>query len=239
MVLLLALVVAARAADEDEAAWGYFGATGPQHWGGLSEAFLACREGKYQSPIDVVDAIDAALATLQFSYGGSTTAISNSGHTIQVDVGPGNTLEVGGQRFDLVQFHMHSPSEHHIEGESFPLEVHFVHRDEHGQLAVVAVMFRLGAENPALVLLGASAPSEVGQTRPFAAPLAELVLLPEERSYYRYSGSLTTPPCTEGVIWLVLKEPRTTSKQRVTRFVELIGENARPLQPLTGRSILH
>ena len=237
-MLLFVSAIVGTAATEGDVHWTYSGEHGPEHWGELSEAFSACSEGMNQSPIDIVDPVEAELADLELSYGGSTKSIVNNGHTIQVNVGPGNTLKVGGDVFELVQFHVHSPSEHRIEGESFPLEAHFVHRNGRDELAVVGVLFREGPGSRGLGLLGTNAPAEAGGSRPLVVPIEDLELLPRSRAHFRYSGSLTTPPCTEGVMWLVLEATRTIATAQVESFIDLIGEDARGPQPLNGRLVL-
>ena len=239
-LLLLALVpFAGNSLAEEDIHWTYSGDHGPEHWGELSEAFVTCKEGKSQSPIDIVDPIDRDLDPIVFSYRGSTTAVVNNGHTLQVDVGRDNTLDVDGQTFKLLQFHLHSPSEHRIEGEVFPLEAHFVHRNDQGELAVVAILFRLGDRSRTMATIGAAAPEKAGTSKPLDTSIAALEIVPKNTAHYRYSGSLTTPPCTEGVLWLVEKSIDSVSKEQVANFVRIIGEDARGPQPLNGRRIVH
>ena len=238
-MLLTGLILLGSAASEEGVHWTYSGASGPEHWGEISEAFATCSSGRSQSPIDVVDPIEAELGPIELSYRGSTTAIVNNGHTLQVDVDPGNTLDLEGQTFELAQFHFHHPSEHRIQGKSFPLEAHFVHRNEQGELAVVAVLFRNGPRSRGLETIGASAPSSSGETRALNIPIADLKIVPEGRAYYRYTGSLTTPPCTEGIRWLILKATGSVASKQVESFVKIIGEDARGPQPLNGRLVLH
>ena len=138
VVILLVTFFVGTAVAEGEVHWSYSGTRGPEHWGQLSEAFETCSEGKNQSPVDIVDPIEADLGAIALSYSGSTSVVLNNGHTLQVDVGPGNSLDLRGQTFELVQFHLHSPSEHRIHGRTFPMEVHFVHTNERDDLAVVA-----------------------------------------------------------------------------------------------------
>jgi carbonic anhydrase len=239
-LLLLALVAfTSSALAEEDVHWTYSGEHGPEHWGELSKAFAACSEGKNQSPIDIVDPIDADLAPISLAYPGSMIAVVNNGHTLQVNVGPGNSLELDGQTFELLQFHLHSPSEHRIQGELFALEAHFVHRNDRGELAVVAALFREGPESYGIARIEASAPAKAGTSQPMDTPITKLVIMPESTAHYRYSGSLTTPPCSEGVRWLVLKAIGTVSKEQVEEFVKIIGEDARGPQPLNGRLVVH
>ncbi len=238
-LLLAILIFSGNAAADEDVHWTYSGEHGPEHWGEISDAFAACSEGHNQSPVDIVDPIKAELAPIAFSYRGSTTSVVNNGHTLQVDVGPGNVLEVDVKKYDLVQFHLHSPSEHRIEGMSFPLEAHLVHQNERGELAVVAVLFREGPRSHGIATIGASAPAKAGASKAIDTPIVDLEIVPKGRAYYRYSGSLTTPPCTEGVLWLILKATGFVSKEQVAVFVKLIGEDARDPQPLNGRLVVH
>jgi len=238
-LLLAVLIPVGSAVAEEEVHWTYSGEHGPKHWGELSEAFAECSEGKSQSPIDIVDPIDAELGPIGLSYGGSAVAVLNNGHTLQIDVDPGNSLELEGQTFELDQFHLHSPSEHRIQGESFPMEAHFVHHNGRGERAAVSVLFRDGPRNRGIAMIGDSAPTEAGKSEPMETPIADLEIVPEGRAYYRYSGSLTTPPCTEGIRWLVLKATSSVSSEQVEKFVKLIGEDARGPQPLNARLVLY
>jgi carbonic anhydrase len=240
VLLLLALVAfAGNASTEEDVHWTYSGEHGPEHWGELSKAFATCSEGKSQSPIDIIDPIDRGLDPIVLSYRGSTTAAVNNGHTLQIDVGRDNTLEVDGKTFKLLQFHLHSPSEHRIEGELFAMEAHFVHQNDRGELAVVAILFRMGDRSRAMATIGAAAPEKAGTSKPLDTPIANLEIVPENTAHYRYNGSLTTPPCTEGVLWLVVKAVGSVSKEQVANFVRIIGEDARGPQPLNGRQVIH
>jgi carbonic anhydrase len=148
-------------------------------------------------------------------------------------------LEVDGQTFKLRQFHLHSPSENRIQGESFPLEIHFVHQNDRGERAAVSLLFREGDRSRGIATIGASAPAKAGMSKPLDTLIANLEIVPDKTAHYRFSGSLTTPPCTEGVLWLVIKEIGSVSKEQVGNFVKLIGENARGPQPLNGRRVVH
>jgi carbonic anhydrase len=240
VLLLLALVTfAGNATAEEDVHWTYSGEHGPEHWGELSKAFATCKEGKSQSPIDIVDPIDKDLGPIKLDYRGSTTSAVNNGHTLQIDVGRDNTLEVDGQTFKLLQFHFHSPSEHRIDGESFPMEIHFVHQNDRGERAAVSRLFRLGDRNRAMATVGAAAPEKAGTSKPLDTPITNLEIVPGNTAHYRYSGSLTTPPCTEGIRWFVIKAVGAVSKEQVANFVRIIGEDARGPQPLNGRRVVH
>ncbi|WP_377704749.1 carbonic anhydrase [Pseudoduganella sp. UC29_71] len=234
--LLACLGQTAFAADASH--WGYSGAEGPDQWAKLSPDNYAC-SGKNQSPVDLKGTIHAALKPLKMEYQAGGNEVLNNGHTLQVGFAPGSALWLDGERFELKQYHFHAPSENLIAGVSYPLEVHLVHADKDGNLAVVAVMFKEGAENKALAALWPQLPKEANAKAALATPLSAVALLPAKRAYYRFSGSLTTPPCSEGVRWLVMKNPVTVSKGQVVEFSELIHHpNNRPVQALNGRPVL-
>jgi carbonic anhydrase len=238
-ILLLSTSFIAMASYAGEGAhWGYSGPSGPDHWAELSKEFAACAEGRNQSPIDIAAPVEADLTPIELRYSGQTATLLNNGHTIQVDVSPGNSLSTEGLEFELVQFHFHSPSENRIQGELFPLEAHFVHKGANGELAVLAVLFRSGAAEPGLESIWANIPEKAGERKPLDLALSGLGFIPKDLPYYRYSGSLTTPPCTEGVRWYVLKSNSTVSPEQASVFVDAIGENARAPQPLNSRLVL-
>jgi carbonic anhydrase len=239
-LLTLALCFyAATAYAADGPHWGYGGAEGPEHWGELDPAFKLCSSGKNQSPVDLKGFVEADLKPIQFTYRAGAGTILNNGHTIQVNYAPGSTITVNGHRFELKQFHFHAPSENLIEGKSYPFEGHWVHADDQGNLAVVAVMFREGAANPLLAKLWREMPEKVGEKRELAEKLDVSALLPKNRDYYRFNGSLTTPPCSEGVWWLVMKKPMTVSKEQVEQFAHAMRHpNNRPVQSLNARPVL-
>ncbi|MCB1876649.1 MAG: carbonic anhydrase [Chromatiales bacterium] len=220
-------------------AWGYSGAEGPEHWGSLSPAYSACSTGKNQSPVNISDAVETELPELGMDYKSGGTSVLNNGHTIQVNYAPGSQLEVNGRPYTLKQFHFHSPSENTIDGKSFPLEAHLVHADAAGNLAVVAVMFEEGAENPTLKQIWSQMPHEAHETAEMAHSVDAASLLPSDRGYYRFSGSLTTPPCSEGVTWLVMKHYDTASKRQIEKFEEVMHHpNNRPVQAVNARLIM-
>jgi carbonic anhydrase len=235
----IAIVIVSGELQADEYPhWNYSGATGPENWAALSPDYAACGIGVNQSPIDISDAFPSELDALEFDYRGGSTTVVNNGHTLQVNAEPGSRLRVEGQSFELLQLHYHSPSEHQINGEEFLLEAHFVHQNENGELAVVAVLFRDGAWNSDLEKIGKAAPATVGQSAPIDIRFEELKLHTSHGSYFRYNGSLTTPPCTEGVRWYILKMPARMSAKQAANFVDLIGDDARGPQPLNARIIL-
>jgi len=219
--------------------WSYSGEGAPQNWGELDKEFATCSRGKAQSPVDVTGTLKSNLRPLAFDYRGGTAEILNNGHTVQVNYRPGSTLTAGDRRFELKQFHFHAPSENTFNGRHFPLEGHLVHADKDGKLAVVAVMFSEGAANPLLAALWKTMPTKEGDKKMPAEQRNALEMLPAERDYYQFTGSLTTPPCSEGVLWLVIKKPVTASKAQLEAFSKTMGfANNRPVQPLNARQVL-
>jgi carbonic anhydrase len=221
--------------------WSYSGEGGPSHWAKLEHSFATCGAGRSQSPIDIRtgDIRDEALPALAFEYKPTPLRIVDNGHTVQVMVEPGSYLQVGGDRYELVQFHFHHPSEERVDGKPFDMVAHLVHRDSKGRLAVVAVPIRSGSPNALLATLWSRLPKQKDQEADIkGVTIDPAALLPRDRSYYSYTGSLTTPPCTEGVRWLVLKSPSTASKAEVAKFAALYPNNARPVQKLNGRQVL-
>ena len=222
-----------------EAHWNYAGATAgqPPAWGQLKPEFATCSSGKRQSPIDIRDGIRVDLEPVRFDYKPSAFRVLDNGHTVQVNVGPGNAIEVSGRRFELVQFHFHRPSEERIDGRQFEMVVHLVHKDLDGRLAVVAVLLDRGPAQPIVQSVWNNLPLEKGDEVAARGLLNMAELLPAERSYYTYMGSLTTPPCTEGVLWMVLKAPVAVSADQIGIFARLYPMNARPIQSASGRLI--
>jgi len=242
-LLLVSGVVAGilPAAAAEKSHWGYEGKEGPGHWAALSPEYSTCA-GKSQSPVDLVQArmIEAELPALVLSYQPTPLNVVNNGHTIQVDYSGPSTLQLDGRTFHLKQFHFHSPSENLIDGKSYAMEAHLVHADDDGNLAVVAVMIESGAANAFLGKVWANLPATAGgRSQPAGVSLNVADFLPADRDYYRYDGSLTTPPCSEGVRWLVLKRSVTASPQQVEAFQHLMHHaNNRPAQPLNARVVL-
>lgn len=221
----------------DGAAWGYEPDNGPAVWGRLDPAYETCSLGGEQSPIDLSRARGARVDPVEFGYRSSRSTVENTGHSIQVNPEPGNGIVVGGVRFELEQFHFHHDAEHTVEGVRLPLELHLVHRSEGGSLAVVGVLFREGPANRALAPVWSGLPVSAGPPRPVPEAVDLPALLPEDRTSWRYAGSLTTPPCTEGVAWIVLTEPLTLSAAQIETFAAIFPNNYRPVQPL-GRRVL-
>ena len=219
--------------------WGYSAEVGPSHWSTLNDKFHMCSEGQQQSPIDVVSTKDTELAPLNINYAQGSKSIINNGHTVQVNIQGGDTLTINGEAYELKQFHFHTPSENHVNGQEFPLEAHFVHATKDGKLAVIAVMFQEGTTNPTLQKIVKSFPLEKNQeaTLEFSKEYLDVVM-PKNREYYHFMGSLTTPPCSEQVNWFVLKQPQTASAEQIAALHKEIGmNNNRPIQASNARSI--
>lgn len=224
-------------ADAGHPHWSYQGDAGPAAWASLKPEFASCGNGQRQSPIDIRDGIKVELDAVQYDYRPSRFTVIDNGHTVQVNVAPGNSIEVTGRRYELLQFHFHRPSEERINGRQFDMVAHLVHKDPQGRLAVVAVLLQQGRQHPLVQLVWNSLPLEQQEETPAPAPLDLNMLLPEDRRYYTYMGSLTTPPCSEGVLWMVLKQPAQLSAEQVAVFARLYPMNARPIQQAGGRII--
>ncbi len=219
--------------------WSYAGADGPEHWGTLSPDFAACAAGRMQSPIDLTGAVNATPPALTFAYKPSPLTIVNNGHTIQVDYAPGSTLSVDGEAFELLQFHFHAPSEHSVDGARAPMEVHLVHKSAAGTLAVIGVLMDAGAANAVLAPVWEHMPHEPGRADVADATIDAAALLPPDTErYFRYKGSLTTPPCSEGVRWFVMTERISLVEASIAAFEDTAGPNARPIQALNERLLI-
>ena len=227
------------AADHAGPHWSYEGATGPDHWGALSPEFKTCGFGLQQTPIDLSSAIESEAGSLDFAYRPFPLRIVNNGHTIQVNAGRGCSLTLGETCYDLVQMHFHHPSEHLVDGRAFDMEAHLVHRSAAGDLAVVGVLIEAGLENSALGPVFASMPAHEGPEIAAQAEFDPASILPASRAAFRYNGSLTTPPCSEGLTWTVFREPITASPGQIAAFAALYPNNARPVQPMNGRVLLN
>lgn len=219
--------------------WGYSAEVGPAHWSTLNDKFHMCSEGQEQSPINVTATKDINLPKLSLNYANGSQGIINNGHTVQVNIKSGDTLTINGEAYELKQFHFHTPSENHINGQEFPLEAHFVHATADGKLAVIAVMFKEGSENPTLQKIVKSFPLQKNQEASLEFSKEYLnVVMPMHKEYYHFMGSLTTPPCSEKVNWFVLKTVQTASGAQIAAMHKEIGmNNNRPVQASNGRSI--
>lgn len=261
IVATLTLPIAcAHAGESGHTTWGYDGDHGPFHWGRLGPEFSLCEKGMAQSPIDLLRAHKTILDDIQFSYKDAPFHVVNNGHTLQ-EVEPlsetvksryprhgqtvlhfdkDSTIVFDEDLYLLEQFHFHVPSEHTIDQRHFPMELHLVHHNERHEVAVVAVFIEEGKHNPVFETFLEHAPSKVGEVSDdHNRTINPMNLLPERKSYYRYSGSFTTPPCSEGVIWAVMHDPIEVSAEQIERFRKLVGhDNARPTQPLHKRFVL-
>ena len=217
--------------------WDYAGAGGPEAWGRMKPEFAKCSTGARQSPIDIREGIRVDLDPVQFDYKPSGFRVIDNGHTVQVNVAAGNSIEVMGRRYELVQFHFHRPSEERIDGKQFDMVVHLVHKDLEGRLAVVAVLLDRGSAQPVVQTVWNNLPLEKGEELAARGALNLNELLPTERRYFTYMGSLTTPPCSEGVLWMVMKQPVPISAEQIGIFARLYPMNARPIQSAGGRLI--
>lgn len=217
--------------------WSYSGDTGPEHWASLKPEFSQCGKGQRQSPIDIHDGIPVELDPIAFDYRPSAFRVIDNGHTVQVNMAPGNRITVNGRRHELVQFHFHRPSEERLNGKQFDMVVHLEHKDIEGKLAVIAILISEGKGHPLVQQVWNNLPLEKFSEQPGLATIDLNQILPEQRQYVTYMGSQTTPPCQEGVLWMVFKQPVTASAEQMATFARLHPMNARPVQATGGRLI--
>jgi carbonic anhydrase len=231
--VLLAILILASPSRVQAQTFGYFGDLGPVHWGDLSSDWLACKVGQMQSPVDFGHPKHhppVSHRRLNIDYGFTTGEIFNNGHTVEVEAEGDNTLTLGGVEYELVQFHFHTPSEHRVDGLGYDMELHLVHRSDDGSNAVMGVFLRRGGSSGALAPIFANLPDDLDVHHPLPAGFDPAAFLPKSRTHYRYLGSLTTPPCSEGVRWIVMTEPVTVSDEDMAQFAERIHFNARFVQ---------
>jgi carbonic anhydrase len=221
--------------------WNYDGAKGPLHWGDLDHDYAACKVGKEQSPIDIRRTKKADLPAIRFEYKSGPIKIINNGYTaVRVNYAPGNGnfLIVGEKRYELTQFHFHRPSEEYIDGKPYDMVIHLMHAASDAKVAGVAVLLKAGSANATIQQLWQYMPKTPGKEREVpGVDLNPAGLLPRDSAYYMYMGSLTAPPCTEGVAWFVLKAPVDVSAEEINAFAELYPHDVRPPQPLNGRVV--
>ena len=217
--------------------WSYEGEIGPALWGKINPEWSTCGTGNRQSPIDIRDGMKVDLEPIEFDYRPASFNVVDNGHTIQVNLGGGNYISVGGRSFELQQFHFHRPSEERINGRGFEMVVHLVHKSPEGRMAVIAVLLERGAANSLIQTVWNHLPLEKHDVVTPSVVIDVNAILPAKREYYTYMGSLTTPPCTEGVLWLVLKQPVPSSPAQMALFSRLYPMNARPIQSSSGRVI--
>ena len=236
-----ALSVVPLAFAEGQAHWSYKDHGGAAHWGQLDKSFKTCKLGRHQSPINVDTRVTKKAADAKpigFAYTAGPGEVVNNGHTIQVNLPAAGSVSLDGVEYKLLQFHFHTPSEEKIDGKAYPLVAHLVHKNAQGQLAVVAVLFKVGKENTALKPVFEHLPAKEGETFKLGLDINSADLLPAKRAYYAFTGSLTTPPCSEEVRWQVLKTPVELAASQLAAFRRLYQMNARPVQPLNGRKVL-
>ncbi|MCF6323703.1 MAG: carbonic anhydrase family protein [Gammaproteobacteria bacterium] len=218
--------------------WAYEGDGAPHAWGVIKEEYATCGDGMQQSPIDISTVTIGPLSKIEFKYRSTPLELVNNGHTIQANYHTGSYITVGGKRYDLLQLHFHAPTEHTVGGKSYDMVAHLVHKAADGQLGVIGVMFKAGDKNKEIEKLWANMPTESGQTNTVKnTRINALDLLPVDLTYFNYTGSLTTPPCSEGVNWMVMATPASISAKQVKQFTDLFPASVRPVQPLNGRVV--
>ncbi len=248
-VLLLGIVFGCKRSEvpekpvkhvEREIHWGYVGEGGPAQWGTLKPEYALCGSGITQSPIDIDKTIKAKLDNIAFSYKETLLKIINNGHSIQVNCEPGSSLTVDGQTYELLQFHFHAPSEHTVKGKFYDMELHLVHKNERNELAVAGIFMIEGQSNKIIQVLWDNLPAELNKENVVSEISVNASgLLPKDHGYYHYFGSLTTPPCSEGVNWSLMKTPIEVSKEQVEKFRSVMGlNNNRPVLPVNKRFVL-
>lgn len=245
MIILLLTNLAIAPVWSDSIHWDYDGAENPANWGKLSDKFRLCELGKTQSPINIKNLSIGSPANIKFDYRPSPLEVTNNGHSIQVNYAKGSTVTIDGEKYMLVQFHFHSPSEHQINDQAAPMELHLVHSripqnseaSTSNQLAVLGVMLEQGVANPLITEVWKNIP-KIGATQKVSTTLINAMnLLPASQSYFSYDGSLTTPPCSEGVKWKLFTQPLTVSPAQIATFTKLYPNDARPVQPLNERMV--
>ena len=231
------MVAAEPPAPRQSKVWSYEGETGPANWGRINPAWAKCGSGNRQSPIDLRDGIKVDLELIAFDYHPSAFTVTDTGHTIEVATGLGNYITVQNRTYELVQFHFHRPSEERINGKGTEMVVHLEHKDAEGRLAIIAVLLERGAANPLIQTVWNNLPLEKNDTVTPSVVLDVSEILPKRREYFTFMGSMTTPPCSESVLWLVMKQPMPASAAQMALFSRLYPLNARPSQAHGGRVI--
>lgn len=239
IVVIIALMLSGDKEEEKGAHWEYSEDLGPKEWANLDEKYRMCADGLNQSPINITDVINAQLEPLVLDGTAKATTFTNNGHSVEVNFTSTNSLTVDNQKYNLKQIHFHTPSENQINGISYPMEAHLVHSNNAGDLAVLGVMFELGEDNIVLNKLLRNMPENAGDNNILKSEILGYDILPSNQEYYRFNGSLTTPPCTEGVKWFVLKTPVSISKSQLADFDAAMPTNNRPIQNINSRTILN
>ncbi len=215
--------------------WSYAGPNGPEHWGDLDPRFSAATTGRQQSPIDLTGPFQAGADTVFYTYLAAPLSVTNNSHSIQVDLPPGSSVTVGGRRYDLLQYHFHTPSEHTADGGFYEMEMHLVHQDAEGRFLVVGVFLATGDSHSTLAEIWEHMPQQAGETVSKDLMVDPSDFLPADRRCVQYDGSLTTPPCSEGVSWIMMLEPIQVSPEQIEQFERVMFVNNRPVQPLNDR----
>lgn len=237
IIVVIALLLS-KGEPKHSAHWSYDGDEGQHNWASLDKKFEMCEKGLNQSPINISAPIDATLAPLIFEGNAKAKTFVNNGHTVQANFENGNYLTIENKKYELKQIHFHVPSENHIDGKVFPMEAHLVHADKNNNLAVIGIMFEVSEDNTTLNKLLRNLPENKDKKNEIKSEIFGYEILPESKEYYRFNGSLTTPPCTEGVKWIVLKTPVTISKSQLKDFEAVMPRNARDIQNINARTIL-
>lgn len=228
---------ATPSASKHEIHWGYQGEAAPDHWGELKPEFAACKEGKTQSPIDISQVKLTELPKIEFHYKASPLKVINNGHTIQVNYQAGSFIKVGDTRYELLQFHFHNPSEHMTGSKSSPMEVHLVHKTAAGQLGVIGILMQQGNGHSLVDKIWNHLPKQEGKEEHKKMTVNAADFLPKNKTYFNYSGSLTTPPCSENVNWMVMTTPIQVSEKQIAQFNKIFPISARPVQPVNDRVV--
>lgn len=241
-ILLTVFSGSVYAQQEHLQPWGYEGGAGPEHWGEIErehEAHMMCREGVYQSPIDINHVLGMSSTDLDFHYSSTPIHIVNNSHTIHLTYDPGSFIKWESERFDLIQFHFHTPSEHQVHGKHYDMEVHLVHKTSDHLYVVVGIFLEKGKHNPHIQKIWDRIPTEMNKEFSYEDDLFNVGdLLPSTKEYFHYSGSLTTPPCSEVVSWFVLEHPIEASGEQIQFFKKFIEHNARPTQKMHHRIVV-
>ncbi|WP_106767865.1 carbonic anhydrase [Paenibacillus faecalis] len=223
------------AADSSKTEWSYEGATGPEHWGDLSPEYAKCSTGLNQSPVPLMNQGKKTDSKMTFHYEAFVPTIVNNGHTIQVDVPEGNYALIDGEKYNLLQFHFHTPSEHTYNGKLLEMEIHLVHQNEQGNLAVIGMFIKEGSANKSLDLIFNNLPASQEEPVTTDEKITLNSLFHKKSKFITYDGSLTTPPCTEGVTWYVFDKPVKLTRTQIDAFKDIFPNNSRPVQPLNDR----
>ena len=238
ITLLCSLLLSSTAlVGADKTHWSYDAHEGPANWGDLSPNYATCKTGKHQSPVNIHGTTATKLADIQFSYQPTPLDVVNNGHTIQVNYAKGSMFSLAGKNYQLLQLHFHSPSEHTVDGNPYDMVAHLVHQAADGQLGVIGILMKIGNANPVISSIWQHMPNRTDEQTKADIKINAANLLPSKHSYYNYSGSLTTPPCSEGVNWMIMQTPIEVSAEQVAAFTNLFANSTRPIQAINERII--